>query len=134
MDPVVVIQHEPQCPPDLLGTWLAAAGLDVLPDGRLRLRAPAEELARAVARSAVPAEVAEGRISAAVQIKIDDMDALAAHPPTIVRDLPAGGRRLMQTATGYRHTFKHGTETFADGEHTGAMPGALVRGARPSPN
>ncbi len=67
-------------------------------------------------------------------INVIDMDALAAHPPTIVRDLPAGGRRLMQTATGYRHTFKHGTETFADGEHTGAMPGALVRGARPSPN
>lgn len=29
MDPVVVIQHEPQCPPDLLGEWLAAAGVEV---------------------------------------------------------------------------------------------------------
>jgi N-acyl-D-aspartate/D-glutamate deacylase len=36
----------------------------------------------------------------------------------------------MQTASGYRHTFKSGVETFADGEHTGAMPGALVRGAQ----
>ncbi len=34
----------------------------------------------------------------------------------------------MQTATGYRHTFKRGTETFTDGNHTGAFPGALVRG------
>jgi hypothetical protein len=36
----------------------------------------------------------------------------------------------MQTASGYRHTFKGGIETFAGGEHTGAMPGGLVRGAR----
>ena len=63
-------------------------------------------------------------------INVIDMGALAAHPPTIVRDLPAGGRRLMQTAAGYRHTFKLGVETFADGEHTGAFPGALVRGSR----
>ncbi|MFT3851901.1 MAG: amidohydrolase family protein [Ilumatobacteraceae bacterium] len=63
-------------------------------------------------------------------LNVVDMATLAAHPPQIVRDLPAGGRRLMQTATGYRHTFKGGVETFADGEHTGAMPGGLVRGAR----
>jgi N-acyl-D-aspartate/D-glutamate deacylase len=61
-------------------------------------------------------------------INIIDMDALAAHPPSIVHDLPAGGRRLMQTATGYRHTFKRGIETFADGQHTGVLPGQLVRG------
>jgi N-acyl-D-aspartate/D-glutamate deacylase len=66
-------------------------------------------------------------------LNIIDMSALAAHPPTIVRDLPAGGRRLMQTATGYRHTFVGGAETFVDGEHTGALPGSLVRGERPAP-
>ena len=63
-------------------------------------------------------------------LNLIDMGALAAHPPTIVRDLPAGGRRLMQTASGYRHTFKSGVETFSDGEHTGSMPGSLVRGGR----
>ena len=61
-------------------------------------------------------------------INVVDMATLAAHPPTIVHDLPAGGRRLMQTATGYRHTFKDGVETFADGVHTGAHPGRLIRG------
>ena len=66
-------------------------------------------------------------------LNVIDMTTLAAHPPTIVRDLPAGGRRLMQTATGYRHTFKAGVETFADGEHTGQLPGALVRGPQPAP-
>ena len=66
-------------------------------------------------------------------INVIDMGSLAAHPPSIVRDLPAGGRRLMQTATGYRHTFKRGVETFADGQHTGALTGRLVRGAQPAP-
>ncbi|MCB0998496.1 MAG: amidohydrolase family protein [Acidimicrobiales bacterium] len=66
-------------------------------------------------------------------LNVIDMAALGAHPPHIVHDLPAGGRRLMQTATGYRHTFKSGVETFADGEHTGRLPGVLVRGAQPAP-
>ncbi len=66
-------------------------------------------------------------------VNVIDMAALAAHPPSIVRDLPAGGRRLMQTATGYRHTFKRGVETFADGSHTGALPAGLVRGPQPLP-
>ncbi len=66
-------------------------------------------------------------------LNVIDMRTLATHPPHIVRDLPAGGRRLMQTATGYRHTFKRGVETFADGAHTGQLPGVLVRGAQPAP-
>jgi N-acyl-D-aspartate/D-glutamate deacylase len=63
-------------------------------------------------------------------INVIDMSTLAAHPPTIVHDLPAGGRRLMQTASGYLHTFKNGVETFSNGVHTGALPGQLVRGTR----
>ncbi len=66
-------------------------------------------------------------------LNVIDMAALAAHPPRIVRDLPAGGRRLMQRASGYVHTFKSGVETFAEGEHTGELPGRLVRGPRPAP-
>ncbi|MET0458780.1 MAG: amidohydrolase family protein, partial [Ilumatobacteraceae bacterium] len=66
-------------------------------------------------------------------VNVIDIDGLAAHRPYIVRDLPAGGRRLMQSATGYVHTIKGGTETFRAGEHTGALPGGLVRGAQPAP-
>jgi N-acyl-D-amino-acid deacylase len=58
------------------------------------------------------------------------MNALDVHPPTLVYDLPAGGRRLMQTAAGYRATIKRGVVTFEDGQHTGAFPGGLVRGAQ----
>lgn len=56
-----------------------------------------------------------------------DFAALGACAPELVYDLPAGGRRLVQRAVGYRHTFVAGVETFADGKATGAVPGRLVR-------
>ncbi len=72
--------------------------------------------------------VAPGHLA---DLNVIDLDALACHAPSIVHDLPAGGRRLMQTAEGYRTTIKSGVVTFVDGEHTGELPGELVRGVRP---
>jgi N-acyl-D-aspartate/D-glutamate deacylase len=40
----------------------------------------------------------------------------------------------MQTAEGYRYTVKSGAVTFVDGEHTGELPGELLRGTRPGPS
>ena len=67
-------------------------------------------------------------------LNVIDFDRLALRAPEIHHDLPAGGRRLLQRAEGYRHTFVAGTEIRADGESTGATPGRLVRGARPDPS
>ena len=67
-------------------------------------------------------------------LNVIDMASLSAAPPRIVHDLPAGGRRLMQTATGYEHTIKRGVVTFSRGIHTGDLPGRLVRGAQPAPH
>jgi N-acyl-D-aspartate/D-glutamate deacylase len=64
-------------------------------------------------------------------VNVIDFDALSMAPPRMVHDLPAGGKRLLQDSTGYRHTFVSGVETYRDGEPTGALPGRLVRGARP---
>jgi N-acyl-D-aspartate/D-glutamate deacylase len=61
-------------------------------------------------------------------INVIDFDALALKRPEVVYDLPAGGRRLIQRAIGYRHTFKAGVETVHDDELTGARPGGVVRG------
>jgi N-acyl-D-aspartate/D-glutamate deacylase len=47
----------------------------------------------------------------------------------MVADLPAGGKRLLQTATGYRATIVSGVVTFEDGVSTGALPGKLLRSA-----
>jgi N-acyl-D-aspartate/D-glutamate deacylase len=74
--------------------------------------------------------IAEGYLG---DLNVIDLDALACRRPHIVMDLPAGGRRLMQEAEGYRATVKSGTVTFEDGTHTGELPGELVRGPRPNP-
>jgi N-acyl-D-amino-acid deacylase len=66
-------------------------------------------------------------------LNVIEVDALGCAPPEIVNDLPAGGRRLVQRATGYRRTVKRGAVTFIDGEHTGELPGGLVRGERSAP-
>ena len=39
----------------------------------------------------------------------------------------------MQDAEGYEYTVKGGAVTFEGGEHTGELPGRLLRGARPGP-
>lgn len=61
-------------------------------------------------------------------INVIDYDALRLEDPKMVYDLPAGGRRLIQRAQGYRATICHGEVTYENGEHTGALPGRLVRG------
>jgi len=61
-------------------------------------------------------------------INVIDFANLALERPTMVVDLPAGGRRLMQKARGYTATVKAGQVTYRNGEATGALPGGLVRG------
>ena len=61
-----------------------------------------------------------------------DFDQLQLSIPELVYDLPAGARRLIQKARGYDATIVSGQVTFRNGEHTGALPGVLVRGARAS--
>ena len=61
-------------------------------------------------------------------VNVIDFARLALHRPEAVFDLPTGGKRLVQQVDGYRHIIKRGVPTFADGEHTGALPGKLVRG------
>jgi N-acyl-D-aspartate/D-glutamate deacylase len=62
-----------------------------------------------------------------------DFDALSVTTPKVSYDLPAGGRRLVQRSVGYDHTFVAGVEVSCGGETTGARPGGLLRGARPTP-
>jgi N-acyl-D-aspartate/D-glutamate deacylase len=63
-------------------------------------------------------------------VNVIDYDALQLEPPQVVRDLPAGGSRLVQRPRGYVATIKTGVVTFDHGEDTGERPGELLRGAR----
>ncbi len=66
-------------------------------------------------------------------LNVVDFDRLRLYKPTIVHDLPANGRRLLQRADGWRHTIVAGQETYHDGIATDALPGRLVRGAKRAP-
>ena len=66
-------------------------------------------------------------------INVIDMDRLAIDLPTIVHDLPAGGRRLDQAARGYDATIVSGRVIRRHDEATEALPGKLVRGAQGVP-
>ena len=62
-------------------------------------------------------------------INVIDYDRLQLECPRVTYDLPGGGRRLLQDARGYVATMVSGKVTQRDGRPTGALPGALVRGA-----
>jgi len=62
-------------------------------------------------------------------VNVIDFDNLQALRPEIHHDLPAGGRRLLQRATGYVHTICAGQEIYQSGVATGALPGRLIRHA-----
>lgn len=61
-------------------------------------------------------------------LNVIDTANLTLHLPEVNYDLPAGGRRLMQKASGYTATILKGQVTHRDGDPTGARPGRLVRG------
>ncbi len=62
-------------------------------------------------------------------INLIDYDRLNLGAPQMTYDLPAGGRRLVQRATGYEATFVAGELVMEKGKATGALPGRLVRSA-----
>ena len=63
-------------------------------------------------------------------LNVIDLDRLEVRLPEMVNDLPAGAARFIQRARGYEATVVSGEVTFREGEHTGRLPGRLVRGAR----
>jgi N-acyl-D-aspartate/D-glutamate deacylase len=101
--------------------------------GRMRVADVIREL------TSVPARVAgfadRGRIAVGYKADLNVIDhaALRLHKPVITHDLPAGGRRLDQTADGYVATIVSGQIIAKNGAPTAARPGKLVRGRQPAP-
>ena len=63
-------------------------------------------------------------------VVIFDPQSVAPQLPEVVYDLPAGARRLKQQATGFLATVVNGETVLRHNEHTGALPGRLLRGPR----
>jgi len=89
--------------------------------------------------TSVPARVAgladRGRIALGYKadLNIIDHPRLTLHKPVIAHDLPAGGRRLDQTADGYVATVVSGEVIAENGMPTSARPGRLIRGRQSAP-
>jgi N-acyl-D-aspartate/D-glutamate deacylase len=66
-------------------------------------------------------------------LNLVDHEHLNLRLPEMVHDLPAGARRLIQRADGWKATICSGEVTFEDGAHTEARPGRLIRGGQPVP-
>jgi N-acyl-D-aspartate/D-glutamate deacylase len=67
------------------------------------------------------------REGAIADINVLDPKTFGPEMPKVAFDLPAGARRLIQKAKGMKATLVSGEVLIADGEHTGALPGKLIR-------
>jgi N-acyl-D-amino-acid deacylase len=101
---------------------------------RDRTRGPRLALEDAVRRlTSQPADLYglddRGRIAPGLRadLNVIDFDHLHLHAPRAVADLPAGGTRLLQDASGYRATIVNGEITRRNDTDTGARPGRLLR-------
>ncbi|MGE0828644.1 MAG: amidohydrolase family protein [Hyphomonadaceae bacterium] len=106
---------------------------DAARDKKVELGKAVQDLADAPARALGLADRGRIQLGYIADLNVIDLPKLKLHTPSVVRDLPAGGRRLRQLADGYAVTVKRGAVTYRDGAHTGALPGRLVRGAQAAP-
>ena len=94
---------------------------------RLPLEMLIEKQCAATARAVGLADRGTLEVGKKADLNIIDFDKLSLHAPRSVDDLPAGGRRILQDATGYVATIVSGVVTRRADQDTGARPGRLVR-------
>lgn len=125
-----------------LGLGLAAAAAPVLvaTEGAVSARGPRLPLEQVIQMQTADTaalfgledrgRLAEGYLA---DVNLIDLEALTLEAPRMIHDLPAGGRRYMQGAGGYRATIKSGQVVMRDGEGAGPLPGRLLRGRQAAP-
>jgi N-acyl-D-aspartate/D-glutamate deacylase len=67
---------------------------------------------------------------AAADLVVYDPSRLRAGATRLVRDFPGGSGRYVVDAEGYVATVVNGEVLLDRGRHTGALPGAVLRGGR----
>jgi N-acyl-D-amino-acid deacylase len=143
--PILEMLNDPAC---LLGlsdggahcTSIVDAGVPsymLMHWGRDRSRGPTLPLEMLVKRQT--SETADffglsdrGRLALGLRADVNliDFEAMRLHKPELVHDMPANGRRFIQKVEGYHATICAGLPIFEKGQHTGALPGKLVRAGR----
>jgi N-acyl-D-aspartate/D-glutamate deacylase len=99
-------------------------------DGRIPLEALVKKLAHDTARFIGLRDRGTVAVGQRADLNVIDLANLALHRPRMTADLPAGGKRLVQDATGYRATLVAGQVIVDHDRMTDARPGALVRMGR----
>ena len=101
--------------------------------GRLSVAEAIRELTSVPARVSGLADRGRIALGCKADLNVIDHAAMRLHKPVVTYDLPAGGRRLDQSADGYVATIVSGEVIAENGVPTDARPGKLVRGRQPAP-
>jgi N-acyl-D-aspartate/D-glutamate deacylase len=99
-------------------------------EGRIPIEALVKKLAHDTARFIGLRDRGTVEVGQRADLNVIDLATLALHRPRMAADLPAGGRRLVQDATGYRATLVAGEVIVDHDQMTAARPGKLVRMGR----
>ena len=67
------------------------------------------------------------RVGMAADVVVFDPNTIGPNMPEVLNDLPAGARRLKQTASGILNTVVNGEIFLTNNEHSGATAGRLLR-------
>ena len=103
-----------------LAHWVRDRGIHSLAEGVARLTSAPADLFGVTDRGVL-------RPGAFADVNVLDPEALALPLPEFVHDFPGGAGRWIQGGTGYGLTLVNGVATIEHGEHTGALPGTLLR-------
>jgi N-acyl-D-aspartate/D-glutamate deacylase len=68
------------------------------------------------------------REGAFADVLVIDPERLSAGKPRLARDFPAGTERYVVDAEGYERVIVNGQVLLEEGKHSGAFPGAVLRG------
>ncbi|MFN8052843.1 MAG: amidohydrolase family protein [Acidimicrobiales bacterium] len=107
-------------PTFFLSHWVRDRGLFSIEEGVRRLTSDTASLIGLVDRGVVAA-------GAFADLNVVDLDGMALPLPEIAHDFPGGAARFVQRATGIDHTIVNGRHFLDHGEHTGTLPGRLLR-------
>lgn len=109
----------------LLGYWIREKKIMTLEEGVRKLTFMVASIFGLPDRGLV-------RPGMAADLVLFDPATIRECEPEMVNDLPGGEKRLIQKANGIEMTIVNGQVLVANGEHTGALPGAVLGGGNGS--
>ena len=107
-------------PTYLLGTWVRRRQAMSLERAVQRITSEPAQLFGVLDRGVIAA-------SKAADFVVFDPDAVDAGEKVMLNDLPGGERRFVQRAEGIHYVVVNGEVVLTHGEHSGALPGQMLR-------